>query len=133
MDTNKDYLLKIIKQILLLLNKLLNGNSQNEEKINSIIEKFFAENLNTEYSFFINNNSTQIISFISERESNIDFIKDIADILYIKMSMEKDFILKKELAKKIAQLYFFYEQKSSVFSFDIKSKLSNLEAVINLD
>lgn len=133
MDTNKDFLLRIIKQIILLLEKLINDSSVNEEKINSIIDNFIIENLKEDDSFFSKKNSNQIIDSISKIEQNLDFIKDIADILYIKVSIEKNYLTKKELAKKNIELFNFYEQKASVFSFDIKSKLSNLETILNND
>ncbi|CAM3817511.1 hypothetical protein FLBR109950_03110 [Flavobacterium branchiophilum] len=129
METNKDLMLRNLKYFSDFLMSLTKQKAINLEVIDSHIHKFLVENYNITSDSLLRKSTDEIIAIIET--DNYENIKDLADIYFIKYTLENNANTKSELSTQIIGLYESYQIKTSTYSFDIQSKISILKNISN--
>lgn len=129
MEVRKDYILRAIQQGISLIEKMLKKGNPEEDTIITIINNSLNEDLQIDISFFIETDSKEIISYLSKKEIDTELYKIIADLMMIRIALEKETTIKKNLAQKTMDLYLHFEKKSALFSFELQSKISELSSI----
>lgn len=125
METNKDLMLRNLKYFSEFLLSLTKQKAINLEVIDAHIHKFLVENYNITSDSLLRKPTDEIIAIIET--DNYENIKDLADIYFIKYTLENNANTKSELSTQIIGLYESYLIKTSTYSFDIQSKISILK------
>lgn len=129
METNKDLMLRNLKYFSDFLLSLTKQKAINLEVIDAHIHKFLVENYNITSDSLLRKSTDEIIAIIET--DNYENIKDLADIYFIKYTLENNANTKSELSTQIIGLYESYLIKTSTYSFDIQSKISILKNISN--
>lgn len=126
METNKDFLLRELQKLAKIFQDLLKIKPSVEE-VDVFIDDFCIVKFSDPLNIILKKPINEIINIIEN--SNIENIKDFADILYIRHNMYPNF---KDVSNLIIDLYEVYLLKSKTFSFEIMSKIELLKKLETL-
>ncbi len=129
MKTNKDLILRNIKKFSDFLMALTKQKPSEIENIVDYIDEFNLKTFNHSTQSLLEKESSEILEIIGS--TNLDNIKDFADLLFFRFSLEKDTSIRLQQSKKVLELYQFYEKMSLIYSFEIQSKINILKKESN--
>lgn len=129
METNKDLILRNLKYFSDFLINLTKQKPLELDIIDSYLDEFLLENYNINTKSILTRKLYEIIEIIEV--GNSENIRDFADILFIKYTLEVSLTEKKELSILIINLYEYYQVKSATYSFEIQSKINTLKSILN--
>jgi hypothetical protein len=124
MEINRDFILRNLQKLSDFLICLAKQKKISIEEIDANIDKFLLENYKISLEVLLEKKAFEIADFIGE--NNTVDIKDFADILFLKFTLEKNIKLKEQLSKKINDLYQIYQNKTATYSFEIQSNIIRL-------
>ncbi|WP_395057225.1 hypothetical protein [Flavobacterium sp.] len=125
METNKDFLLRSIANLINFIEKLFKKGKPSLEIVSVYIDNFFEEKYKNTINQFIEKPFDEVIQII--HEGNVENIKDFADVLFIRFELENTNPIKANLSEFILNLYDYYQKESSVYSLEIQSKILTLK------
>ncbi|KAF2332385.1 hypothetical protein [Flavobacterium ginsenosidimutans] len=126
METNKDSILRNIKYLSDFLSALSKQKPLDVEDIDNYINEFTEYHFRLSLKLILEKETEKIIEIIS---GNVDYenIKDFADLLHLRISVEMNKNDKKEMSGKIIQLYEIYNKMSKTYSFENQLKMNELK------
>lgn len=125
MQTNKDLILRNIKKFSDFLMALTKQYPSEIENTVDYIDEFNLKTFNHSTQSLLEKESSEILEIIGS--TDLDNIKDFADLLFFRFSLEKDTSKRLQQSKKILELYQVYEKMSFIYSFEIQSKINILK------
>jgi len=131
METNKDLILRNIKYLSDFLSALSKQKPLELEDIDNYINEFTEYHFGSSLKLVLEKETEKIIEIISGNVDN-ENIKDFADLLYLRVSVEKNENDKKEMSGKIIQLYEIYNKMSKTYSFGNQLKINELKKIWEL-
>lgn len=129
METNKDLILRNIKYFSEFLMALTKQKTVEIEEIDFCINEFVLKHFRLTLKSILEREPNDILKIIEADNNSIENIKDFTNVLFIKHSLEKDSLEKKELSEKIVMLYQIYQGKSSSYSFETQLRINGLKAL----
>ena len=129
MTEERDVILRNIKYLSDFLLLLMKQKPIERKKIFLQLDEFLLNRNNIVLKSLLEKTIIEIIENIAK--NNLNNIKDFADILYIKYSLETCFLEKERLSKIIIELYDFYQTSTGIYIYDIESKITGMKFIKN--
>ena len=128
MIEEKDYILRLIKDLIAATTKILQINHTSTDDINIVIEKYFG--LKDEDIHSTNNIDTEKIKSKYEDQSFVAATQ-LAELLWRSVANEKDSVQKKNIAEKSLSLFEFVQRDSKTYSLQIETKIKEIREFIS--
>lgn len=129
----RDYIMKLIQQLLdslfLLLNEKDIDNVEREKKLN----KFYASYLGESSEFYYANSTDEILMYLKEQyhDEFLQRVEMLSDIMYADAMMKEKNELKYKLLEKTLYLMQYLDTNSDTYSLVRKGKIDTLLDEIN--
>lgn len=129
----KDYIMKLLEQFYLALNKLLYGDV--EEKIDFIAfeEKFYSGYLENSSQFFLTAPADEIIQYIEQKFPYKEFVvrlEILCELLFQHIENDKNY-QENSLSEKLLDLYNRLDTCTKTFSIERDFKINIIKSKLN--